>query len=448
MVEGNGNITGVEVDRACKEIAQGKAGDESGIFGEYIHGLGERAKRSLRDELNFIFDGDDSKVFMSINSHQGMIKRSVGYHAPRKVKLQLFKSLARPILEYSSQVWSPSTKRDINLIESVQSDEIKILDNTRILRSSNNGLLLFEHNEKIVEKKETRYLGMKIVRGVQGGIRSLTERVEMCHRVAGLVKFATKRSGSRFLIGREGWKSGVVSRIMYGGGALVWKVKERNRLEKEQTAFGTWLWKEEAWWRMWEEEYVLEMGLKSDWWRAVNRIAMDYNLDGVYYMLKYRRLSAEGKRLARTPDGWVEEMAKEKVERKVKQRELEKWRGNLKGTERTRRYAEERKDMRMERYADGGSGARVRMMVMQSAGEGKCKCGVEIRANGVAAGKVIQDKVSWFMPMYCYQMLKSFNCTRQSSQTPPKPVAYKMRHFYHSTSVNELYLETLRQIIP
>ncbi|ELU17317.1 hypothetical protein CAPTEDRAFT_187456 [Capitella teleta] len=84
---------------------------------------------------------------------------------------------------------------------------------------------------------------MKIVGGVQGGIRSLTRRVEMCHRVAGLVKFAAKRSGSRFLIGREGWKSGVVSRIMYGGGALVWKVEERSRLEKEQTAFGRWLWK-------------------------------------------------------------------------------------------------------------------------------------------------------------------------------------------------------------
>ncbi|ELT89483.1 hypothetical protein CAPTEDRAFT_212534 [Capitella teleta] len=37
MVEGYGNITGVEVDRACKEIALGKAGDESGVFGEYIH---------------------------------------------------------------------------------------------------------------------------------------------------------------------------------------------------------------------------------------------------------------------------------------------------------------------------------------------------------------------------------------------------------------------------
>ncbi|ELU14304.1 hypothetical protein CAPTEDRAFT_215924 [Capitella teleta] len=196
----------------------------------------------------------------------------------------------------------------------------------------------------------------------------------------------------------EGWKSGVVSRIMYGGGALVWKVEERNRLEKKQTAFGRWLWKahpsvrnaciqaESGWSTFSESEkakmgyvrkiYVggsmvaevgrgvlLEMGLKSDWWRAVNRIAMEYNLDGVYYMLKYRRLSAEGKRLARVPDGWVEEIAKEKMERKVKQRELEKWRGKLKDTERTRRYAEERKDMRMERYADGGDGARVCMMV-------------------------------------------------------------------------------------
>ncbi|ELU09784.1 hypothetical protein CAPTEDRAFT_100721 [Capitella teleta] len=56
-----------------------------------------------------------------------MIKRSVGYHAPQKVKLQLFKSLARPIFEYSSQVWSPSTKRDINLIESVQRSMTKYI---------------------------------------------------------------------------------------------------------------------------------------------------------------------------------------------------------------------------------------------------------------------------------------------------------------------------------
>jgi hypothetical protein len=147
---------------------------------------------------NLSFTSHIDSLIAKCNRVCGMIKRSVGYHAPQKVKLQLFKSLARPILEYSSQVWSPSTKRDINLIESVQrsmtkyicndfnemsyssrlnelhilplsyrrefidlmfifkyfkghinvdfSDEIKFLDNTRIPRSSNNGLLLFEHN--------------------------------------------------------------------------------------------------------------------------------------------------------------------------------------------------------------------------------------------------------------------------------------------------------------
>ncbi|ELT94829.1 hypothetical protein CAPTEDRAFT_210726 [Capitella teleta] len=71
---------------------------------------------------------------------------------------------------------------------------------------------------------------------------------------------------------------------------------------------------EEAWWRRWEEEFYFELGLKSDWWRAVNRMAMEYNLDG-------------GKGL----DAWIKEMAKEEVERTVKQRQraLEKWRGRL-----------------------------------------------------------------------------------------------------------------------
>ncbi|ELT89854.1 hypothetical protein CAPTEDRAFT_200542 [Capitella teleta] len=95
---------------------------------------------------------------------------------------------------------------------------------------------------------------------------------------------------------------------------------------------------------------LLGMELKSDWWRVVNRIAMDYNLDEVNYMLKYRRLSAEGKRLARIPDEWEEEMAKEKVDRKVKQRELENWRGKLKGTD----YRENKKICRREERSENG----------------------------------------------------------------------------------------------
>jgi len=54
------------------------------------------------------------------NRMNGIIKRSVGFKAPRNVKLQLFKTLVRPITEYSSQVWSPSMKNEIILIENVQ----------------------------------------------------------------------------------------------------------------------------------------------------------------------------------------------------------------------------------------------------------------------------------------------------------------------------------------
>ncbi|ELU16468.1 hypothetical protein CAPTEDRAFT_140502, partial [Capitella teleta] len=40
-----------------------------------------------------------------------------------------FKSLARPILEYSSQVWSPTTKKYIYSMESVQRSMTKYICN-------------------------------------------------------------------------------------------------------------------------------------------------------------------------------------------------------------------------------------------------------------------------------------------------------------------------------
>ncbi|ELT98030.1 hypothetical protein CAPTEDRAFT_142078 [Capitella teleta] len=49
-----------------------------------------------------------------------MIKRSIGFNVSTNVKLLLFKALARPILEYSSQVLSPHSKKEILFIESTQ----------------------------------------------------------------------------------------------------------------------------------------------------------------------------------------------------------------------------------------------------------------------------------------------------------------------------------------
>ena len=50
----------------------------------------------------------------------GMVKRSVCYNVPSNVKLQLYKALCRPNIEYSSQVWSPYHKDSIKTIESFQ----------------------------------------------------------------------------------------------------------------------------------------------------------------------------------------------------------------------------------------------------------------------------------------------------------------------------------------
>ncbi|ELT97906.1 hypothetical protein CAPTEDRAFT_69356, partial [Capitella teleta] len=45
------------------------------------------------------------------NRVSGIIKRTVGYSAPQYVKLRLFATLVRPIIENCSQVWSPSLKK-------------------------------------------------------------------------------------------------------------------------------------------------------------------------------------------------------------------------------------------------------------------------------------------------------------------------------------------------
>ena len=40
--------------------------------------------------------------------------------------------------------------------------------------------------------------------------------------VLGSVNYAEANSGSKYVVGREGWKSMVVNKLMYGCGALAW----------------------------------------------------------------------------------------------------------------------------------------------------------------------------------------------------------------------------------
>ena len=60
--------------------------------------------------------------------------------------------------------------------------------------------------------------------------------------VKSMVKYAAARWGSKNVVGREGWKSMVVNKLLYGCGALVWCQHECDDLEIRQNGMGRWLW--------------------------------------------------------------------------------------------------------------------------------------------------------------------------------------------------------------
>ena len=57
-----------------------------------------------------------------------------------------------------------------------------------------------------------------------------------------MVKYGAELSGSNYVIGREGWKTMIVSKLMYGCGAQACYQCECDDLEVIQNGFGTWLW--------------------------------------------------------------------------------------------------------------------------------------------------------------------------------------------------------------
>ena len=84
-----------------------------------------------------------------------MIKRAVGFNAPVSVKLQLFKSLCISILECSGQVWSPQTKRNVSLLESVQRSMTRYILNLHDIsyteRSFNLNILPLSYRREIAD---------------------------------------------------------------------------------------------------------------------------------------------------------------------------------------------------------------------------------------------------------------------------------------------------------
>ena len=74
----------------------------------------------------------------------------------------------------------------------------------------------------IGEIEEYKCLGITVEGGKHGGFKNMVDRIKEDNGLIGMVKYAAERSGSKYVIGREGWKTMIVSKLMYGCGALAW----------------------------------------------------------------------------------------------------------------------------------------------------------------------------------------------------------------------------------
>ena len=67
------------------------------------------------------------------------------------------------------------------------------------------------------------------------------DRLKEENGLRGMFKYAAERSGSKYVIGKEEWKTMIVSKLMYGCGALTWYLRGCDDLEGIQNGFGRWL---------------------------------------------------------------------------------------------------------------------------------------------------------------------------------------------------------------
>ena len=94
---------------------------------------------------------------------------------------------------------------------------------------------------RIGEVEEYKYLGVTVKAGLMVVLRGWGDRMVDANGVLGMVKYAATRSGSKYVVGREGWKSMVVNKMMYGCGVLAWYQHECHDLEVRHNGIGRWL---------------------------------------------------------------------------------------------------------------------------------------------------------------------------------------------------------------
>ena len=78
--------------------------------------------------------------------------------------------------------------------------------------------------------RRIRIIQILMMKEEHEGFKSMGDRMEVANGLIGMVKYTAMRSPSKYAIGRKGWKTMIVSKLMYRCGALAWYQHECEEL--------------------------------------------------------------------------------------------------------------------------------------------------------------------------------------------------------------------------
>ena len=259
---------------------------------------------------------------------------------------------------------------------------------------------------KVSEVRKYTYLGVTVEGGLDGGFKSMGDRMKDANGVIGMVKYAAKRSGSRFVIGREGWKSMVVSKLMYGAGALAWYQAECDDLEVLQNEMGRWIWgvrtnvrneliRGETGFSTFQEREakamcdqlmrivfdnsvlseigracLIEIGGRSRWWARMRHICTREKFNDLVNLICLGDVSVNGMYNLSLEGG--KKLWQKYVTNKIMKNGCEKWKNGLK-KEAERQYLEYKMQPAVEEYASYGTGGKMHLWTRGECMPVRCK---------------------------------------------------------------------------
>jgi hypothetical protein len=111
----------------CMHIGLNNEGHSYYIGNQKLKVVSEEKDLGVLIDQNFKFSKQCSLAVKKANKMLGLIKRKIK-HKSKDIICKLYKSLVRPHLEYCVQLWNPSLKTDIKLLEGVQRRALKMIN--------------------------------------------------------------------------------------------------------------------------------------------------------------------------------------------------------------------------------------------------------------------------------------------------------------------------------